>query len=326
MKWDYPSFLWWLIGLIPLWIVLYKERQRRSLFFDQLSTPVDVEYIKKRSKSRDVCMLLSLAFLILALAGPRWGTRTIPERRSGLDVLFAFDISNSMLVEDISPNRLERAKKIALELLSRLEQEGFLFHCGVALGKGQAVLGVPLTSDYESVRRMVQSLSPDMYSSRGTNLLALVKVVEETFPPELATHKVVLLFSDGETLTGDEEGIFSSSGETALRFGVIGLGTPEGGVVPVKGVHTPKGTPIISSLRRDFLKKIALSRRGIYVDGSEEDVVLRLMDFLKPFLSGEVQPFDVRTETVDQRPFFIFLALLSFFLRELLVSKRERNK
>lgn len=326
MRFEYPQFLWLLIGLIPLWFVLYKEGQRRWASLEQLSTPEDVEYIKKRSKGRDFYMLLSLAFIILALAGPRGGTRTIPERRSGLDLLFAFDISNSMLVEDISPNRLERAKKIALELLSQLEQEGFLFHCGVALGKGQAVLAVPLTGDIESVRRMIQDLSPAIYSSRGTNLAALVKVSEEAFSPELATRKVVLLFSDGETLSGGEERIFSLSDEKSLRFGVVGLGTAEGGPVPVKGVRTPTGTPVVSTLRRDILQKFALVRGGIYADGSQEDVVLRLMDFLRPFLSGEVQPFDVRKETVDQRPFFIFLALGCLFFRELLVLKRKDKK
>ncbi|WP_165910503.1 VWA domain-containing protein [Treponema sp. J25] len=326
MRLEHPQFLWLFVGLIPLWIVLYRERQRRWVSLEQLSAPLDAEYIKKRSKSRDSCMLLSLAFLIIALAGPRWGTRTIPERRSGLDLLFAFDVSNSMLVEDISPNRLERAKKIALEVLSQLEQEGFLFHCGVALGKGQAVLAVPLTSDTESVQRMIQDLSPDIYSSRGTNLSALVEVAEEAFSPELATRKVVLLFSDGETLSGGEEGAFSLSGEKSLRFGVVGVGTPEGGPVPVKGVSSQKGTPIISTLRRDFLQKLALIRGGIYVDGAQEDVVLRLIDFLKPFLSGETQPFDVRKEVIDQRPFFILLALGSLFLPEILVSKRKRTK
>jgi hypothetical protein len=104
------------------------------------------------------------------------------------------------------------------------------------------------------------------------------------------------------------------------------VGTPEGGPVPVKGVSSQKGTPIISTLRRDFLQKLALIRGGIYVDGAQEDVVLRLIDFLKPFLSGETQPFDVRKEVIDQRPFFILLALGSLFLPEILVSKRKRTK
>jgi len=305
---DRPEFLFALLALIPALPLArwrFKHRTKALLYLvgkrDERSLLKELGF---RYTLSVLFFLTAMAAVILSLAGPRWGQRLVPEYRRGLDVVLAFDVSRSMNAQDLVPSRLERAAAIALEVIG--SSPGIRF--GVALGKGGGVLALPLTADRESVAALCSSLSDALMSSRGTDLERLLDSGSTGFLDSSSARRLIVLFSDGESLSGDLDTAAFRLAEAGIALAAIGLGTAEGAPVPDSA-----GRAIHSSLRELPLREAASRTGGYYVDGNSTDAVLELNRILSG-LSSVAAVDGFRKETIPRYPEFALLALFLFML------------
>ncbi|MDR0525641.1 MAG: VWA domain-containing protein [Spirochaetaceae bacterium] len=221
---------------------------------------------------------------VTALAGPRWGRRFVPEYRRGIDVVFGFDLSRSMDVQDELGRdgkictRLERGKEIALETVGTFEGVRF----GAAIAKGRGAVAVPLTYDAETMTRFLEGLSGDSVTGRGTNLETLLEAGGEAFLEALPTRRGIVLFSDGEAWSGSLSGALERLAERDIAVIAVGLGTETGGIVPA----APGEEPSVSCRRSEVLQNIAERTGGLWVDGHQGNAPDLLVQGLRGLSAG----------------------------------------
>jgi Ca-activated chloride channel family protein len=284
--------------------------------------------------------LIFLACTFFALAGPYWGSRTVTEYRRGVDIVFAMDLSRSMEVRDGAPppedlSRLERARRIAASLILNLGtkvpgENRF----GLAMGKGRGILALPLSYDTEAVLALLDGLGDTAVTGRGTNLESLIDTAAGAFLNTLPSRRIIILFSDGEDLSGSFSAALERAGGSDIRVSALGMGTETGGPVPL-GETPPgpegrreflldeRGLPLISFRRTALLRNAAEHTGGIYLDGSREDAVSLLEEHIRS-LSSETGMGVSRREPRPGWRLFVFLGLLSLALSRL-AGLKERS-
>jgi Ca-activated chloride channel family protein len=268
--------IWLLIGLaaVILTMVFFHrtERRRRTVLqqfaaghlLGQLTASVSL-----RLRSFKRWMLAAAVFLLFAtLARPQYGTRWEEVKRKGIDILFAVDVSRSMLAQDVSPNRLTRAKLGVLDFLARLEGD----RVGLIAFAGGAFLQCPMTLDYDAFRQSLEALDTSVIPRGGTDVASAIREAVTAFQTAARNHKLLVLLSDGEDLEGQAVVEARKAAEAGLRIFTVGVGTPAGEMIPVTTdgggtdfVKDEKGNIVKSHLDESTLRQIAENTGGFYV-------------------------------------------------------------
>ncbi|MDR0540426.1 MAG: VWA domain-containing protein [Spirochaetaceae bacterium] len=280
---------------------------------------------------------------ILALASPRLGKRLVREYQRGADVVLAFDISRSMMLNDVyddsidgwgaqsgngTQSRLERAAALA-ENLVYTSMEGVTvsnpqivmpvethIRYALAIGKGHGYLAIPLTSDTESILAMLRALSPSVIAARGTNLEELVDAAAAAFDGIFAAAKIIVLFSDGDSLAGSLSAAAARAKENNIILYTVGLGSAAGVQIPGESMA------YTSSLHADVLSVAANLTHGAYIDGN---VAGARADLLKITEARQGSSWNYREEAVPVWHLFLCAALAAFLLSKL-CGKRLKVK
>ena len=225
-------------------------------------------------------ILISLGWscLVLALVNPKIGTQLETVKREGVDIVFAVDVSKSMLAEDIAPNRLEKAKRLVSALLNDLASD----RVGIIAYAAQAVPQLPITTDYGAAKMFLQALNTDMLSSQGTAIDAAIDLATDYFRDEEQTNRVVFILSDGEdhSEAGTIDAAQRANAEGVKIF-TLGVGTEKGSPIPIKrkGIverykKDENGEVVITKRNSGVLESIAESTDGAYLDGNDTQAVL----------------------------------------------------
>jgi len=222
-------------------------------------------------------LLLALALLIIGWANPQWGSEKQQVKRQSVDIMIALDLSLSMRAVDISPNRLERAKRLGLELLDRLEGE----RLGLIIFAGNAYLQVPMTTDYAHLANTLRSANTNMVSAQGTALSAAIELAGRSFEEDNKHHKALVVISDGENHDQEALDAAGAAQETGLVIYTVGVGTKQGSFIPVTVAgqqdykRDQSGKPVRSVLNEALLKGIAEAADGQYYQlaGATEPVL-----------------------------------------------------
>jgi Ca-activated chloride channel family protein len=290
---DHPQVLFLLIPLFLLALV----RVIRDRKYSRLMAPFALRYRLSRFLFWVFC-----GALIFALAGPHWGLRQMSEYRWGLDVALALDMSHSMEVRDLESSRLERAAALGKELA---ELPGFRLAC--ALGRGRGNLAVPLTEDRPVVLSLLESLDRTIYTGAGTNLESLVDAAASTFLDDFPSRRIIVLFSDGEALSGSLAAAARRARALDITIVAVGLGTGAGGPVPAPdaGEDLP-----VSRLHREALEEAAELTGGIYIDGADPLAGSRLGTYLES-LASEREGGSRRRENRPRWRLFLCTALIA---------------
>jgi len=279
MRFGEPLYLY-LIILIPLLIgfMVWAEKKRRALstqFVDasllsRLVSPKVVE--QRRRKTR--LLIWGLVFLMFALAQPRWGFQWQDLKQTGVDIIVALDVSNSMRAMDIKPSRLDRAKHKVADLLRMLKGD----RVGLVAFAGTSFLYCPLTLDYQAAEMFLGALDTDLIPLQGTALGHAIETSIQAFSTVEKKSKAILLITDG----GDHEGTVSKAIQLAKQEGVkifvIGIGRDEGVPVPDPSggfKRNRSGEIVLSKINEPLLEKIAVETGGAYVRSVYEDMDLR---------------------------------------------------
>jgi Ca-activated chloride channel family protein len=268
-----PTWFWALLA-IPVLAVLFARAEQKGIarlrqfvsprLLPQLAATVN----RSRRVLRFALLMLGLALAIISLARPQWGYIYEDVKRKGLDLVFAVDTSRSMLSNDVQPNRLERVKLAAQDLVNQLQGD----RVGLIAFAGRAFLQAPLTVDYEAAVESINDLDTKTIPEGGTNISEAINLAVNTFGKSAAGNRALIIFTDGEELSGDAAKTAKAAADAGVKIFTIGVGTPQGSLIPVNSgdggtafVKDSAGQVVKSKLDEKRLREIAQATGGFYL-------------------------------------------------------------
>jgi Ca-activated chloride channel family protein len=317
---DNPSFLYILIIIPILFLVNYiymswRRKVQKSFSGEDLLDFISPNRSNFKLNLKLTFQSLSIMFLAIALANPKIGTELKTINREGVDIVFAIDVSKSMLAEDVAPNRLLRAKRIISEVMNSLSSD----RVGIVAYAAQAIPQVPLTTDFASVKNFLQILDTEMLSSQGTSIDAALNLSINFFDQQSDTNRVLILISDGEDHDDIPNSIIDLISSNNINLITVGIGEDNGSTIPIRlngAIDSYKkdsnGDVVITKRNSEILNKVAELSNGIYIDGNFTEDALEIV---KSKLN-EIDKSEFETaEFIDyKQQFQIFLLLSLIFI------------
>lgn len=313
----------WTLLVIPVIILLFvllqiwKRAAQRKFADSALLKRLSPNQSVFKSVLKVVVLCAAFACFSLALVNPKIGTKLETVRSQGVDIVFAVDVSKSMLAEDIKPNRLEKSQQLVREIINSLASD----RIGIIAYAGTAFPQLPITTDYAAAKMFLGNMNTDMLSSQGTAIDEAIKLATTYYDDEDQTNRVLIIISDGEDHGSDAVDIAEEASEKGIKILTVGVGDVKGGPIPIKrnGVvlnykKDKNGDTVITRLNETTLREIAEEANGIYINGSNTaEVVEAIKDVLnsmdkKEFESKQIADFK------DQFQWFLGLGILLLFI------------
>ncbi|MCM1067297.1 MAG: VWA domain-containing protein [Muribaculaceae bacterium] len=320
----YPSYLYLLV-LAPIVALLYvAARAARRAKLRRFGRPEVVAHLMPDASRYTPAIKVTLAILaliamVVMLARPRAGAKEQQETSAGIEVMIAFDVSNSMLASSTDRpdgiSRLDRARLLLEKLVDRLDND----KVGLVIFAGQAKMQMPLTSDFYTAKMYLNELNPSLINYQGTDISGAIKMAMNGFSPAEDMHKAIILITDAEDHEGAAIETARLAAENGIQIDVIGLGTPQGTLLP--GFANTDGTPVITKLNEELAAQIAQAGDGIYVNGASPSALGDLSEQLDTLQKSEFRSISY-TAGAEQFPTFAFLAFL-FLLIDIFVVDRK---
>ena len=330
MELDESKYLY-LLFIVPILVLLflynqYWKRKKQREFGD-------LDLVKKLSPEKSVfkpilklvVMILALVGLIFGLVNPKIGTKMETVKREGIDIVFAMDVSKSMLAEDVAPSRLEKSKQIVSQIINQLGSD----RIGIVAYAGSAFPVLPITTDYSVAKMFLQSMNTDIVSSNGTSLDEAIKMSATYFDEKSKTSKLLILISDGEDHSDGAEDAAEEATKLGMKIITIGVGTEKGSTIPlrVNGVvesfkRDNNNEVVITKLNKEGLTTIAKATKGGYVDGNNTKAVL---DYVKNALDNIQKTEFESTQMANfqsQFQWFLGFAFALLFLDVFLLERK----
>ncbi|MFX0556227.1 VWA domain-containing protein [Maribacter sp. CXY002] len=324
----YLLFIIPVIVVIFLLVLVWKKRTQKkfadSILLKRL-TPTRSNY---KSTLKLIFFLLGLAGLIIALVNPKIGTKLETVKREGVDIVFAVDVSKSMLAEDIAPNRIEKAKRLVSEIINQLASD----RIGIIAYAGQAYPQLPITTDYGAAKMFLQGMNTDMLTSQGTAINQAIELATTFYDDDEQTNRVLFIISDGEDHTdGSAMDAVENAVDEGIKIYTIGVGSLKGSVIPMKknGVveslkKDAEGLVVITKLNQEVLMDIASEGNGKYIDGTNTDEAVELIK--EELLQMDKKEFEAKqfAEYKDQFQWFLGAGLLFLFLEIFILDRKTK--
>jgi len=313
--------------LAYLFVAIWKKRKQKAFADPRLLERLSPEISSFKSALKLLMIVLGLSFLIIALVNPKMGTKLKTVKRQGVDVVFALDVSKSMLAEDIVPNRLDKSKQIISKIIDKLGSD----RVGIIIYAGNAYPLLPITTDHAAAKMFLQNANPDMVSSQGTAINEALKLAKSYYDDEDQTNRYLFVISDGEDHEENVGYIADEAVKEGIKIYTIGVGTQKGSPIPLKREGTligykkdRKGEVVITQLNENTLKTIASDGQGEYLFGDNTSKTVDYIDEL--LLAADKKEFETKqfSDYKDQFQWFIGFGLLFFILDTLMLNKRTK--
>lgn len=330
-RFAYPEYFWgfWLIPILTIFFIFSRILRKRALrkFGDlEIISQLMPSASNARPVFKFILLMLALSAFILGAARPQFGSKLQTVKREGVEIIIALDVSNSMMAEDIKPNRLERAKRAIDRLISRLKNDKI----GLIVFAGEAYTQLPITSDYSSAQLFLASVSPEIVPRQGTAIGAAINLATRSFSPNPESSKAIIVITDGENHEDDAVGAAQLAAQQGIVVHTIGMGLPQGAPIPVvRGGQTDyrrdrEGNIVITRLDEVMLEKISAAGNGIYLRASTANVGLEdILDEINKMQKTEIET-QMFSEYEDLFPYF-FAAGLALLLLEFLIMERKNR-
>lgn len=324
-----PAYLFLLL-VIPLLFAGYAiwlSKRRKKI--EKIGDPALVERLMPDASTgkgwlKMTLLALAWLFFTIGLARPQTGARLKEHESKGAEVMIALDVSNSMLAEDYSPNRLERSKLAISRFVDRLAGD----RIGLVVFAGQAFVQLPITTDYVSAKIFLNSTNTGSVPVQGTALADAISTCAKSFSTQSEKSRAIILITDGEDHEGDVLEVAKSVAETGIRIYCVGVGSPAGKPIPYEGglMKDKDGNIVVSKLDEDILVQIAGAGNGKYVRAGNGEFGLN--PIIEDIRSLEKEAFSsVVFEDFNEQYMYFFALALFFLLLEVLVPqvKSRRN-
>lgn len=321
MQLDEKNYFYLLL-IIPVMVVfflllqIWKKRIQKKFATLPLLKKLTPEKSNFKSTLKFLFLVLGITFLTIGLVNPKIGTKLETVNREGVDIVFALDVSKSMLAEDIAPNRLEKAKRLVSEIVNQLASD----RIGIIAYAGQAFPQLPITTDYGAAKMFLQGMNTNMLSSQGTAIDQAVELASTYFDDKDQTNRVLFIISDGEDHSDSATlKMVEDATEEGIRIYTIGVGKSKGAPIPIKrnGIleslkKDSQGEVVITKLNEEVLRNIAEEGNGTYIDGSNTE---EAVEFIKEELNKmDKKEFEAKQFSEYKDQFQWFLAIGAFFL------------
>jgi Ca-activated chloride channel family protein len=321
----------WTLLVIPVILLLFLILQFWKYKTQQKFA--DKALLKKLSPNRSLfksvlkILVLCLAFacITIALVNPKIGTKFETVKREGVDIVFAVDVSKSMLAEDIAPNRLEKSKQLVTQIINNLASD----RVGIIAYAGKAFPQLPITTDYAAAKMFLQSMNTDMLSSQGTAINEAINLAKTYYDDDDQTNRILIIISDGEDHGTDAAQVAEEAAEAGIRIFTIGVGSTSGGPIPEKrnGIilnykKDSNGETVITRLDETTLKSIADEANGEYINGNN---TTKVVDDIKDLLiKMDKKEFEAKqfADFESQFQWFLAAAILLLFLDIFLLDRK----
>jgi Ca-activated chloride channel family protein len=327
-----PEYLYLLL-LLPVLIALFliNEFRKRGAVKKLGDSNLIERLMPETSRSRPVVkfliILICLASALIMLARPQFGSKIEEVKKQGVEVIIALDVSNSMLAEDIQPDRLTRAKQAISKLVDDLDND----RIGLIVFAGDAYTQIPVTTDYVSAKMFLSTVSPEMVPKQGTAIGSAIRLGMKSFSPGEGKSKAMIIITDGENHEDDPVEAAKEAAKAGIVIHTIGIGSTEGVPIPITTgtrrdyLKDSKGNVVITRLDENILKQIAVAGNGIYVRASNSDLGLdKIYNEIRKLKKQELES-KVFTEYNEQFQIFASISLILLLAEFLIMDRKNRR-
>ena len=323
--WFWLLFL--VLGMVVLffWTALWKRKTKRLYASAELLKRLSPDQSRFKAMLKLVVLAMAVVCFCIALVNPKVGTKLETVTREGVDIVFAIDVSKSMLAEDVAPNRLEKAQQLTAQIINNLVSD----RVGIIAYAGKAVPQLPITTDYAAAKMFLQNMNTDMLSSQGTAIDEAIQLSRTYFNDAEQTNRVLVIISDGEDHNDLNLGVAKAAAKEGIKIFTIGVGSEKGGPIPLKrnGVvmrykKTQKGETVITKLNPNTLTAIAEEANGLFIQGQNtKQVTEKIAEILNKLEKKEFEAKEF-SEFKDQFQWFLGLGLFFLILDVLFLERK----
>jgi len=324
-----PDFLY-LLFILPVLIGFYvysissKKRAIKKYGNPQLLSELMPEVSPKRQHLKFWFLFASITLVIFIIAGPQFGSKLETVKRQGVEIMVCLDVSNSMLAEDVAPNRLDKSK----QMLSRLTDGFSNDKVGLIVFAGDAFTQLPITSDYISAKMFLSSINPSMVSTQGTAIGAAINLAVRSFTPNEASDKAIILITDGENHEDDAIGAAQKAAEKGVHVNIVGMGQPQGAPIPIGGgnnfLKDKEGNVVITKLNEQMCQEIAAAGNGMYVRADNTNSALKALQSEIEKMNKSELDSKVYSEYNEQFQVLAWIALFLLIVEFLIMDRKNR--
>lgn len=312
---------------IYIWYVFSSKNKLKKLGELPLINQLVPEVSKAKKTTKFILFLIAFSFLILGICNLQTGSKMKDVKREGADIMICLDVSNSMMAQDLSPNRLERAKIAIENMIDKLQGD----RLGIIVFAGEAYVQLPITTDYSSAKLFLEGISNKIVPVQGTNIADAINLSVESFGKDEGKNKAIVIITDGENNEDAKESAVDAAEEAAKKnivIHTIGVGSESGVPIPniIDGVVSGykkdnAGNTVVTKLDPKILQDIAGATNGVYVQASSADIGLDAILNKIAELDKKQMESKMYTDYEDQFQWFLGAALL-FLVLESLISER----
>lgn len=329
MKFASPEYFYLLIAVPVLLAVYIYSNYRRNR---NLRLYGDVNLLKSLMPDVSVyrpglkfwLSLAALVLIVITLARPQFGSKKETVTRQGIEVVIALDISNSMMAEDIAPNRLEKAKKIISRLIDKFEND----KVGLIVFAGDAFVQLPITNDFISAKMFLETISPALISRQGTDIGGAISLAMKSFTPTEGVGKAIVLITDGENHEGGAEEAAKMATEKGMNVYVMGIGSLDGAPIPADGSNDyrrdKEGNVVVTKLNEEMAQSVAQAGNGAYIRVDNTNNAEKLLNKEIDKLAKADVTTEVYTEFNEQFEFIAWLAFILLVIEALILTGKSR--
>ena len=323
-----PIYLYLLL-IIPLLVLFYifTNYRRRKKLRQYGDTELMAHLMPNVSKYRpDVkfwLVTVALAMVIFMLARPQFGSKMETVKRQGVETVVALDISNSMLAQDVTPSRLEKSKKMVSRLVETFNND----KVAMIVFAGEAFTQLPITSDYISAKMFLETISPSLITTQGTDIRGAIDLAMKSFTPNEGVGRAIVLITDGENHEGGAVEAAQQAAEKGVRVFVLGVGSPDGSPIPVEGRNDFRrdkdGNVVVTKLNEQMCQEIAKAGNGMYVRVDNTNNAERALNAeINKLAKADVET-QVYTEFDEQFDVLAWLALILLAVDVMLLNRKN---
>jgi len=329
-RFSNPEYLYLLL-LIPALILLYaainiRQRKRLKAFGDPaLLTLLMPDVSQRRPLLKFILQVTAITICIVMIAGPEFGSKLEKSKRKGAELMIALDVSNSMMAQDIQPNRLAKAKQILSKLVDKLKNDKI----GLVVFAGDAFTQLPITSDYVSAKMFMNTITPELVPTQGTAIGTAISLCMKSFPPKGEAERAIILITDGENFEDDATEAAKEAQKEGIKVHVVGLGLAQGSPIPMDNSSDFRkdkdGNVVITKLNEKMCQDIAAAGNGIYVRSDNSNAALKILEAQLDKMTKSNLESAVYSEYDEQFDGLAWIVLLLLVV-DLLIMHRKNKR